>query len=56
MVYFAKQKKNEKEAGQILRETFSDMQIEYLQEEIMTRYEPEKRLSRGCIRKTKDHG
>ena len=30
---------------------FSEFQIEYLNEEIMTRYKMEKRLFRGCVRK-----
>ena len=39
-----------------IRRLFSEFQIEYVHEEIMTRYQFEKRLFRGCVRKAKDHG
>lgn len=39
-----------------IRRLFSEFQIEYVHEEIMTRYQFEKRLFRGCVRKAEDHG
>ena len=35
-----------------IREFFSDFEMEFLNEEIMTRYSLEKRLFRGCVRKS----